>query len=431
MDYTSIPGKVDGEVCIPGSKSHTIRAVLIASMAEGTSRIRNPLYSADTRSCIAACRAFGAQIHESPDCITVSGTGGAPHEPSEVIDVGNSGTTLYLAVSMAALIDGSTVFTGDNQILSRPVGPLLESLKDLGATIEYLESIGYPPFRITGPIHTGETSIVCETSQYLSSLLLALPLIHSDKKEYSRIHVPLLNERPYIQISLDWLAGQGIHLHGGDWSEWEVTSGQRYSAFDKAIPGDFSSASFFLCAAAMTGSKLRLTGLDMNDSQGDKAVVGILEEMGCSVWAEADSVSIAGPGHPDCPAARLKGGQFDLNAIPDALPILACCACFASEEVALVNVAQARLKETDRIAVMTAELTKMGADIEERPDGLLIRPSRLSGCYVHGHGDHRVVMSLAIAGLAAESGETTIDTAESAAVTFPNFFELLEGIRRQ
>jgi 3-phosphoshikimate 1-carboxyvinyltransferase len=196
-----------------------------------------------------------------------------------------------------------------------------------------------------------------------------------------------------------------------------VPGGQRYPAFERAIPGDFSSATFFLAAAAVTGSELFLRGLDMSDTQGDKAVVGMMEAMGCTVRVERDGLRIAGP-------ERLRGGTFDLNATPDALPAMAVAGSVAEGETRLVNVPQARIKETDRLSMMARELARLGAAVEELPDGLIIRGGGLRGADVSGHGDHRVVMALAVAGLAAE-GETTVDTAEAAAVTFPEFADLL------
>lgn len=432
MEKSITPGKLAGTVRIPGSKSHTIRALLIATLADGTSTIRDPLYSADTRSCIAACRIFGATIDETPEIITVQGIGGHPKPPAEPVDVGNSGTTLYLAVGLAALVHGSTEFTGDAQTKARPIGPLLDSLQDLGANIEYLAKPGFPPFRITGPIRGGHTSIECKTSQYLSSLLLALPLTPAGSED-SRISVPLLNEKPYVDITLAWLADQGIVPQHNNYDNWIVAPGASFKAFDKPIAGDFSSATFLLCAAAMTGSKLRLEGLDMNDSQGDKAVVAIMQQMGCTVTIENFAITIIGPGHPECPARQLSGGEFDLNAIPDALPALSVCGACAAEEVRLINVPQARLKETDRIACMAAELTKLQVAADELPDGLVIHPAAagkapFAGTHVHGHGDHRIVMSMAIAGLAADS-PVTVDTAETAGITFPDFFPTLAALR--
>ena len=204
----------------------------------------------------------------------------------------------------------------------------------------------------------------------------------------------------------------------------------------RAVPRLLSEVppdSFFFCAAAITGSSLTLHGLDMEDSQGDKAVLPILEKMGCGVAYSPGSITITGP--DKLRGERLTGTELDLNATPDALPALAAAACFATGETRLTNVPQARLKETDRITVMAEELSKIGADIEELPDGLLIRgsgpdgePRGLRGSTVDGRSDHRVVMALAIAGLGAR-GTTTIDTAEAVDITFPGFFRILEGLR--
>ena len=433
MEKTIIASNLKGTIRVPASKSHTIRALLIASLAAGKSLIKRPLFSADSESCIAACRLLGAKVDVQEDLINVSGTGGELAVAEDVIDVGNSGTTLYLAMSAAALGAGKTVFTGDNQIRRRPAGPLLAALQDLGAAAISTRDNGCAPLIIQGPLTGGNTRIECPTSQYLSSLLIAAPLAKKD----TDIEVLLLNEKPYVDITLRWLDEQHIQYSREGCDRFHVKGGQAYQAFTRVMPGDFSSATFFLCAAAITGSEITLEGLYMEDAQGDKAVVGILKEMGCSVniARSGDTLTIKG--------GRLRCGEFDMNAIPDALPALAVTACFAEGETRLVNVPQARMKETDRIAVMAEELAKMGARVEELPDGLVIhgrgtaaegqsakagaekRP--LTGARVNGHHDHRVAMSLAVAGLAA-SGETTVETAESAAITFPDFFEKLADL---
>jgi len=419
MIATVRKSKLEGEVLIPASKSHTIRALLIASLADGRSSILNPLDSADARSCVEACRLFGAEVAESSRggerVLEVTGTGGTPGIPDVPVDVGNSGTTLYLAASVAALADRPITFTGDAQIRSRPAGNLLASLADLGAEVSSERGDGKAPFTVRGPWKGGRTSIECPPSQYLSSLLISAPLA---KAPETVIEVPLLHERPYVEMTLRWLEERGILLEREGLERFRIPGGQRYRAFEKRVPGDFSSATFFLCAAAVTGSELTLLGLDMADSQGDKAVVGILESLGCSVRAGDSGIRIAG--------GRLRGRDIDMNAIPDALPALAAAACYAEGTTRLLNVPQARLKETDRIAVMAAELAKLGADVRELPDGLEVRGgASLKGCLADGHGAHRVVMALAVAGLGA-AGETRIETAEAAGVTFPGFFDLLE-----
>lgn len=270
---------------------------------------------------------------------------------------------------------------------------------------------------IRGPLKGGRTRIECPTSQYLSALLLAAPLAGGD----TEIEVPLLHERPYVDITLSWMDRLDIRYERDGYSRFFIPGGQRYPAFERELPGDFSSATFFLCAAAITGSELLLTGLDMNDPQGDKAVTGILQQMGCNIENVPEGIRVRG--------RLLEGGSFDLNALPDSLPALAVTACFARGETRLLNVPQAREKETDRIRVMREELTKMGADIEELPDGLIIKGKPgLHGATVSSWNDHRIAMALSIAGLAAE-GRTEITGAECAAVTFPGFYELLDSVR--
>ena len=220
------------------------------------------------------------------------------------------------------------------------------------------------------------------------------------------------------EMTLDWLNRMEIEYSHERMESFHIPGAQLYHTYKESVPGDFSSATFFLCAAAVTGAELTLNRLDMNDCQGDKAVVGMLTEMGATVRAKRDAVTIVG--------GELHGGAFDLNATPDALPAMAVTACFAKGETRLVNVPQARLKETDRLAVMRETLQTMGGEVEELKDGLVIRGRPLKGARVDGHGDHRVVMALAVAGLAAE-GRTTISTAESVAVTFPNFVDLMQG----
>jgi len=440
--------RLEGEALIPASKSHTIRALLVAALADGESTIINPLESKDARSCLDAIHVFGAEVQEisgqawgAERAIRVKGVGASASSKARgilagpadnVVDTGNSGTTLYLAASIAGVSPGWTIFTGDHQIRNRPIGNLLQALRDLGCEAFATKNNGCAPVAIRGPFKGGSTTIACPTSQFLSSLLLALPLADAEE---STINISLLYEKPYAEMTLRWLDTQGIQYENVDsnWNTFRIPGRQHYKAFTRVVPGDFSSATFFAVAAAITGSSLVLTGLDMQDSQGDKAIFGVLEHMGCVVdYDKANSASgirITGPGHPNNPQKHILGGEFDFNGIPDALPAFSVLSCFASEEVRIVNVPQARLKETDRIAVMRSELTKLGARVDEREDGLVIKPAghALRGTDVDGHDDHRIVMSLALAGLRAE-GETRISTAECAAVTYPTFFKDLSRL---
>jgi len=404
-----------GAADIPASKSHTIRALFFGSLAGGVSVLEKPLDSLDTRAALETCRALGADIQTGEDW-TVTGFAGRPHAPGDVVNVLNSGTTLNIALGIAALADGHTVFTGDEQIRRRPVGPLLDALADLGAEAFSTRGNGLPPVVIGGRLRGGSTALRAASSQFLTSILIAAPLAERD----SEIRVTELNEAPYVRMTLDWLDRLGIRCERADsLAHFRVPGGQSYHAFRRRIPADFSSATFFLCGAAITGGPVTLCGLDMADTQGDKAVVDMLRSMGVRIEEHEGGLLAAG--------GSLHGVELDLNATPDALPALAVTACFARGETRLVNVPQARIKETDRIAVMCRELRKMRAQVAELPDGLVIQGGSLRGADVDGHADHRVVMALALAGLGAE-GTTRIATAEAAAVTFPNFVELMQSL---
>lgn len=417
MNLTVRPSNLSGTVAIPGSKSHTIRAIAIAALAGGRSVLRAPLRSADTEAAMRAAVAFGAEASFGEDW-TLCGVGGRPPVPENVVDVGNSGTTEYIMAAAAALADGYTVITGDEQIRRRPVEPLLSALRDLGAGAFTTRGNGCAPFVIKGPMVGGKTAIECPTSQYLTALLLACPLAQGD----TEIEVLSLTEHPYVAMTLHWLDQQGIQYDRVRMERFWIPGCQRYKSFSASIPADWSSATFFLCAGAIGRGPITLTGLDLDDPQGDKAVVDMLRQMGATIEQTPQGLTVSG--------GSLHGAELDLNATPDALPALAVAACFAEGETRLVNVAQARLKETDRIAVMARELAKLGADVEELEDGLIVRGSKLRGASVDGHGDHRVVMSLAVAGVFAE-GETTISTAEAVSVTFPDYVALMQSLGAQ
>jgi len=407
-----------GNVVIPGSKSHTIRAVAIASLAKGQSTIRNPLTSSDTQAAVDCYGALGAQIDTADSKLwKVIGTNGKITAPHEVIDVGNSGTTLRIAMGSAALAPPgqTTTFTGDEQVQARPLGPLMNALGELGAKCKSMRDNGKVPVEVTGRLTGGKTSIAATTSQYLSSLLLCTPLASKD----TEIDVSLLNEPGYVQMTLDWLDKQQVEYENQQFRKFKIKGNQTYKAFDATIPADFSSATFFLCAAALVADEVTLLGLDFSDSQPDKAVVDYLKAMGADISIEPTSVTVK--------AKTLKGTEIDMNKTPDALPAMAVTAAFADGTTSLVNVPQARSKETDRIKCMAEELRKMAVDVEELPDGLIIRPSRPKAARLDGRNDHRIVMALSLAGLNLE-GQCVIDTAAAMSVTFPNYVELMKSI---
>ncbi len=425
MLLTINPSCLSGQIRIPGSKSHTIRAIAIASLANGTSRIHNPLISSDALSAVDCYRTLGAEINTKSDNLwVINGLNGRINPIKTQIDVGNSGTTMNLAIGSCGLISSETevLLTGDHQIQNRPVGPILNAINDLGANSQTHKDNGCPPLTISGQLRGGKTTIECKSSQYLSSLLLACPLAEDD----SEISVPLLYEPDYARITLDWLDRQSIQYKMKDDLSWfRIPGGQRYNAFDRTIPADFSSATFFLCAGALVGEDVLIQGLDFDDSQPDKAVAEYLIAMGADIATEKDGIRV---GRSD-----LVGCEIDMNRTPDALPAMAVTAAFAEGTTRLVNVPQARDKETDRIACMAKELSKLGADVEELPDGLVIGGhggADLTPCPVNGGGDHRIVMAMSIAGLAL-GGPMSIDTAEAMNVTFPEFVTLMKQLGAQ
>ncbi|MBN2487217.1 MAG: 3-phosphoshikimate 1-carboxyvinyltransferase [Bacteroidales bacterium] len=408
MKIHSTKAGLKGEINIPGSKSHTIRAVAIATMAEGTSVLREALDSADTRASLSAARAFGAEVQTSGNNIIITGIGKKCLPEGAFIDVANSGTTLRIFTALASLYNVPVTFDGDSSIRKRLMTNLFNALEALGAKAG--SSNQKCPFTITGPIAGSKTIVDGLSSQFVTALLFAAPLAKNDIE----IQVVNLHEKPYVQITLNWLDKQGIKYENKGLEWFKVKGGQAYKPFDERIAADFSSATFALVAAAVTGSEIKILGLDFNDQQGDKQVFSYLRQMGMKIDQQADGVVVKG--------GKLTGIEINMNDTPDALPAMAVAGCFATGTTKLLNVAQARLKECDRISAVARELRKMGANIEELPDGLIVHQSELNGTRVHGYDDHRMVMSLAIAGMAAD-GVTEIDTAESVSVTYPTFID--------
>jgi len=402
---------LNGTIAVPGSKSHTIRAVAIASAANGLSVIKSPLISEDTLSALAASEILGAEVEKYDTFWRINGTSGKLNLNSDTIDMGNSGTSLRIFTALASMGDKIVKFDGDESLRSRPMASLLSALRDLGVKVE--TSNNKCPLSVQGPAKGGKTVIDGTSSQFLTALLIALPMAEND----SFLNVVNLNEIPYVEITLGWLARQGISMeYPDDLSSFHIKGGQTYSAFDTLIPADFSTAAFPLVGAALTAGKVNIKNLDFSDLQGDKMVFEFLQKMGTDIiFSENDTIVSA--------SSSLIGQEFDLNSTPDALPVMAVAGAFASGQTSLLNCPQARIKETDRIKCMTIELKKLGCQIEELEDGMIIHGgASLIGTELHGYSDHRIVMALTIAGMLID-GETIIDTAEAAAVTYPSFIE--------
>jgi 3-phosphoshikimate 1-carboxyvinyltransferase len=404
---------VSGEVYAPPSKSYTHRAILIISLGPGGT-VKRPLLSADTKATISASEAFGARISVD-DEVKIQGVSDKPRTPEDVINVLNSGTTLRFCSAVAALTDGA-VLTGDSSIRTRPNGPLLAALGELGATAFSIRNNGKAPLVIKGEMRGGVARLDGGvSSQFLSALLIAAPLSDGDTKILIEGD---LKSRPYAEITLDMLADAGVRVQAGQ-QEFFVPGNQSYNLKGYTVPGDFSSASYPMAAAAVTGSEVTVKGI-LPSRQGDAAIIDILNRMGAKVsWdKEKGDLKIKG--------GDLQGVDVDASLTPDLVPTIAVLGAVAKGKTIIKNAEHVRHKETDRLHAMAVELSKMGADIKERPDGLEIVGGELHGARVHGYHDHRIVMALAVAALVA--GGTQIDTAESVDVSYPGFFQAMEWL---
>lgn len=413
------PSKLSGEIAAPPSKSYTHRAFVIAALAKGESRIINPLLALDTKATIEAVRALGAEVARRGDVWLVRGTEGRLRPRADLIDAKNSGTTIRLMSAVSALSDKPIRLTGDGSILRRPMGPLAGALEKLGANARCEGREGRPPVIVGGGLAGGEVEITGEiSSQFISALLIASP--------YAREDVRLtitgrLRSRPYVEMTLELLEAAGAKVRRNrSLTEFRIPGGQTFRPIDLTIPGDFSSAAFPLGAAAITGSTVRVNNLDVRGAQGDRAIVGLLDEFGADVKVRGKSVEVAGTG-------ELSGVDADCGDNPDLVPVLAVLGSVAEGRTRLMNIPHLRFKETDRLRALAIGLRRLGAEVAELPDELRLRGVRqLKGARLSSYGDHRMAMAFAVAGLAAR-GETVVDGAESIPVSYPGF---VDGMRK-
>jgi 3-phosphoshikimate 1-carboxyvinyltransferase len=408
--------RINGESNVPSSKSHTIRGFIFASLANKKSILHNVLESEDTKATINACTSLGAEFIKIRNGeFQITGFDGYPEVRNTEINTLNSGTTTNFITSVAALADEKIIIDGDESIRRRPVEPLLIALRNLGAHAVSMNRNGCPPIEIKGRMMGGKTTLDCRSSQYLSSLLISCPLLNED----TEILISNCCEVPYIEMTLKWLDELNIKYRKKNLSEIQVFRKQKYSSFEKSIPSDWSSATFLIASAAMLGDIVTIRNLDPHDSQADRYVLDYLLNMGADIKIEDTNITIN--------KSKLQGRELDLNNTPDALPAMAVLGCYSEGTTIIKNVAHARIKETDRIRVMTQELTKMGAKIKETSDGMIIQHSKLKGSRLSGHYDHRIVMALSLAGMIAD-GQTEIDSAEAIKVTFPNYVEIMKNL---
>lgn len=411
---------IKGEVFAPSSKSYTHRAITLAALSK-ESVVRRPLISADTLATVRASEMFGASIERKEDRIIIHGVNGKPNVPDDVINAANSGTTLRFMTAIAALTDGITVLTGDASLRTRPNGPLLEVLNKLGVKACSTRGNERAPIVVKGGLKGQEVSIDGSiSSQFISALLITCPLAESSTVLSIKGQ---LKSRPYIDVTLEMLelAGVSIQTDESKGTRFIIPGKQKYDFKDYTVPGDFSSASYLLAAAAMIeGSEVTVKSL-FPSRQGDKVIIETLRQMGADIiWdKEAGNVTIRG-------GRQLKAITFDAGATPDLVPTVAVLAAVAEGTSRIENAEHVRYKETDRLRALATELPKLGVNLKEERDSLTITGGKLQGAQVHGWDDHRIVMALTLAGMVA--GDTTIDTAESVSISYPGFFKDMRSL---
>ncbi len=416
MKLTLQKSDIKGTVNAPPSKSYTHRAIAIAALSKKAT-VSNPLLSEDTKATIRASEAFGAVVETKKDSLLIKGFDGKPKIPDNVIDVANSGTTLRIMTAVASLVNGATVLTGDASIRTRPNTPLLNALNDLGAEAFSTRGSGMAPIVVRGKMRGGRVYIDGSiSSQFISALLIACPFAQN------RTTISIkgeLKSRPYVNITINMLKDAGAKIESDEGANsFTIPPEQEYNLRSYNVPGDFSSASYMMAAGALCG-EVTIKNLFPSE-QGDSALIDILEKMGAQISWDRKK------GEVRVSKSQLKGINVDVGKTPDLVPTLAVLGAAAEGTMTIENAEHVRYKETDRLHAMTVELKKMGVDIREEKDRLVIKGGAMKGAKVHGWDDHRIVMALAVAGMVA--GETTIDTIESVSISYPGFFEELKKV---
>lgn len=409
--------KISGEVNLPGSKSVSNRALLLAALAKGTTRLTNLLDSDDIRHMLNALTQLGVKYSLSSDktVCEVEGLGQAFNlEQSQELFLGNAGTAMRPLAAALCLGRGEYILTGEPRMKERPIGHLVDALRDAGADIEYLESDNYPPLKIKGTGLTGGCVSIdgSISSQFLTAFLMSAPL--ANDQVTIKIEGELVS-KPYIDITLHIMKQFGVEVINNDYQEFVIPAGQHYqSPGDFLVEGDASSASYFLAAAAIKGGEIKVTGIGKNSIQGDIQFADALEKMGAEIeWGDDFVISRCG---------ELQAVDLDFNHIPDAAMTIATTALFAKGTTAIRNVYNWRVKETDRLAAMATELRKVGAEVEEGEDYIIIKPTaQLTHAAIDTYDDHRMAMCFSL--VALSDTPVTINDPGCTSKTFPNYFD--------
>lgn len=407
-------------VNVPGSKSQTNRALLLAALAEGPSTLRGALFSDDSRVFVESLRKLGFAVETDAAAATmaVAGLGGRIPAAQAELFAGNAGTAARFLCAFLPLGQGEYILDGTPRMRQRPMGELLEALRALGATLDSLQGDGCLPVRVRAAGLPGGAVTVdaSRSGQFLSALLMVAPYAGQD------VSLRLAGEvasPPYIEMTLTMMSQFGVHAKHPEPDRYTVRAGQRYQGRVYDVPPDASGASYFLAAAAITGGTVRVRNLGLATDQGDLGFVAVLERMGCLVHREGADIELTGPD-------QLRGIDLDLNAMSDMTMTLAAIAPFAAEPVIIRDVGHIREQESDRLTATATELRRLGAQVEEWADGLAIHPSTIHGARVQTYDDHRMAMAFALPGLIVPG--VVIENPGCVAKTFPGYFASLERL---
>jgi len=400
--------ELSGKISCPSNKSYTHRAIFLAALSDGKSIVKKILRSNDTIATINACRGFGVEVEELENNVTIKNTIGETVQNS-IINAENSGTTIRIAIAIAALSGGNTTLTGDDSLRKRPMQPILDALETM--EVETESDDGKPPIRINGKIKGNEINISGNiSSQFISALLIIAPrlpngLIISVKGE--------LVSKPYVDLTIAIMKKFGVEVKIEEEYKRYVVSHQIYKSTTFSIPSDFSNLALLLAANVLLGDGLNIE-ISLDDMpQGDEAIVDILERLGVNVTLEDDIITTKSP-------VSLNGGKFDLSNTPDLLPAIAILALKSEKPIEIFNVKHARYKETDRIAIMSRELKKIGLDVEERDDGMILKKSsEFHPAELNSENDHRLFMAFSIVGMFV--GECTVSDPDAVKISYPEF----------
>ena len=429
LDLPPLTG-ASGTVTLPGSKSISNRVLLLSALCEGTTVVHDLLDSDDTRVMLAALRQLGCSVEVQGTTVTITGLGGRAW-PSEAIEffMGNAGTAMRPLTAALAVHGGDFTLKGVPRMHERPIGDLVDALRELGCAIDYLGNEGYPPLRVRQPSLRLDKPIPVRgdvSSQFLTALLMALPLA-AQQRDITIEVVGELISKPYVEITLNLLERYGIAVQREGWSRFVIPAGSRYQSPGRIhVEADASSASYFIALGAIAqGAGIRVNGVGGNSIQGDIRFVEAAQQMGAQVRSGPNWLEITRGAWP------LKGITLDCNHIPDAAMTLAVMALYADGPTTLTNIASWRVKETDRIVAMAAECRKLGATVEEGPDWIKVHPlptGQWQRASIHTYDDHRVAMCFSLAAFNADQVPVRIEDPKCVAKTFPDYFETLFGV---